>query len=246
LIALCGHTTLRQRAPMIGRGGAFVDDVIIQDKGGRLAYHQLKSGMKTRWSRPLEADFRCQLRCCKASRRQSDLLLVVPGEALAGALRKSKPSGLGRVTVVAFPACSSIQELCGLPPVANDLASLCAVPDNTRLRHIAEAIQMWWLDAVKAATMHSLDDLRNYLWSHESLLVSHPARRKSSDWTAAQRILAGIPGLRVTETGGYLHYAYGSTDQGVIGRCDRPAYRRFLRRVLAQRPSTFDDFEKLL
>jgi hypothetical protein len=66
-----------------------------------------------------------------------------------------------------------------------------------------------------------------------------------ADWQAVHNLLSQIPGLTIETSGDVCVYRHGF-QSGLVARCDTPAFARFARSVVASKPTTMEDFMKVL
>ncbi len=237
----------RRRPPRssVKRGTfAIVDDVVTRN--GHLGFHQLRRGIRVRWAQVVD-DFVQQEQLCTHVGLPFRLYLVVARQNLRMQLAASVPPVLARSSVLFFPAMVRVSDLARPgSPSASALRALSAdSPGTSDLEAIARAVWAFWADRDPDAFVDAVAVL-NYLRQHSDLKIWFPFVDTSPLWTAARTQLENIPGLRVAMRGGHLWYRYARTDRGHICRAGTARYRRFLQRVVASAPMTFDEFEALL
>jgi hypothetical protein len=232
---------------MIQNAAALVDDVVTGN--GTHCFYQLKTSPKVTWA-PLCADFRGQAHLCNLfGMTKYKLVLVVPSEVDQIRLARAKPRDIKRAHVLWFPKMSRTVDLANPnSPVLPHLKALCAGrPGGGDLASIAAYAFMTVLDRPARPRQYAISAFLRKLRENESVPIRTPFVDKSARWKRALAVLARIPHLKTSVSDGFLVFDYrNGLETGRAAKCGTIAYRRFLERVIALSPKTFDDFERLL
>lgn len=233
---------------------AIVDDLVVKWGQDQATYYQCKNVISVSWAagtNPLQDDFSAQVALCTHLNQPNvRTALVVPTEKLSQSLQCSIPKAIATHTdVLYFPYCDGkVNRLIfESTAVLNSLTQLARVdnPTNDELANVFGAL-------LHGITINNgrgtCDDL---LASAQSL--SPHLIRLMPDQVSNFKLLDGfdetlakIGGLVYRLSKGFFHWeAFGTS--GVFSQnCLSQEFERFQRRVVENKPVTFDGFEILL
>jgi hypothetical protein len=225
-----------------------VDDVVVTHKR-RHAHHQVKLGSVT-WtgnSGKLADEFRLQKKLMRARTGSFDLGLVTGSKRGAAALQKARPKDLKSCTTVHHHAAPPSGRYWELPAIRVALASIMA--DQAGLSQV-EAAYALIEQALKRATGGRPVNVHrtiNRLVRDGGPPFLRPALNQPlpANWKRARVQVGNVHGLKLHIHKGMCTYEH-LTGSGIVGAVDRPAFARFIARVLKQKPATFQQFWAVL
>jgi hypothetical protein len=255
---------LIQLAPRVARDGVVVtvqeqagcpvDDFLFRE-GGMRHYYQLKDDLQITWGlrdEKLKKEYVAQKRACDDQGGEYTLTVVVSHDHRKVSLDENLPAELkDAVAVLHFPAVKRPSELARHPDLREPLVRVSAsrTPGGELLRAIAEGFALAWIESEPDGDgVCDLDRMLQFLRDRPSYRVHRPLPAVvHAEWDLFQEVLAAVPELSWHVDGGHFEWSLPPREAGLFtAPCDSDGFRRFVDRVLATRPSSFDDFEGLL
>ena len=125
------------------------------------------------------------------------------------------------------------------------VSELCAFPEDTdKLGHVFDMLSSIWLKQERDSRILISDVVASAREINPSYM------RVPGHWSVpldAQDVLEKITGFQYGISNGFFAWSYKQTDSGQLPYgCDDARFNRFTDFVVADKPSTFEDLEKLL
>ena len=228
-----------------------IDDLVVRE-GEQVHYAQLKNDQAITWGAKadkLRVEFAEQKRQSEERSEVFTLTVVVAYDHRKVSLDDNMPAELnGAVTVRWFPEPAKPTELARRHECREPLRRVAASRNagENELIALVQGFALAWAerDFGQATDLGSvvgwLRERPDYFRLLRPLpVVLHP------DWPAFLDIIEGIEGLVCNWDRGYFEWEFGN-DGGTPYPCDSDPFRRFVSRVVVQRPTTLEHFETLL
>lgn len=235
------------------QAGCPVDDLILVEPTATY-YHQLKADKGITWGEAghkLELEFLAQKSQCQSAQIKFRLVVVVADPDRKKSLTDDMPADLADCTsVLLFPRMARPSDVALQDDLAGPLLELSAGrrASVTEFQHIVRAFHAAWVD-------HS-PDLEGYCvlsdliasirkWGIARLRLAWVDRPQ--EWVTAESILNSIPGLSWWVDRGYFEWEHPPRESGLsLEPCNSESFRRFIGRLVQERPSSYTEFERLL
>ncbi len=233
----------------------FVDDLIIEEPTLQ-HFYQLKSGGGVTWGAgngKLEREFRDQFVDCKRRGIRFKLVIVVSDSGRKQSLQINMPRGIKMVTsVFVFPILARPSDLIDHRRIIqNRLKLISASRFDSRAAHqsIVEAFYYDWIDhAPDPDGFCVLENVIASIRAKNACPIRHTWQDNTGKWVQANALLLRISDLKFWTDRGHFEWRYLPFGmQGIVREpCLSQSFTRFMDRVIAKQPQTFDDFEGLL
>jgi hypothetical protein len=244
--AKTGSFSSRRNVSFHAQVFCFVDDLIVYQSATQTANHyQCKNRATITWGKgpkSLSSDFRNQLKLGRSQNIKTTVTLVVNSKTAAKALRAGIPGSLGKAAAVCyFPPEESLYGLLKYTPMRDALNELLGPePSDDHLVTVGRLLLAAWTEAGNATTLKKM--LEQLHKSNAPLL--RPLKPITVIHPKLKAVLDSIPDFHYSLEKGFLRWQYGTTDRGCyIEHCGTARFNCFTRRVISQRPSTFQDLE---
>ena len=255
---------LIQLAPRVARdriavtvqeqAGCPVDDFLFREGASR-HYYQLKNDFQITWGEDggkLKREYVAQKSACGEEGGEYTLTVVVSHDHRKASLDENMPDELkDAVAVLHFPAVQRPSELARHPDLREPLMRVSAsrAPGGELLRAIVEGFALAWIECEPDGDgVCDLGRMLQFLRDRPSYRVHRPLPAVvHAEWGRLQEMLAAVPDLSWHVDGGHFEWFLPPREAGLFtAPCDSDGFRRFVDRVLAAQPRSFDDFEGLL
>ena len=254
---------LMQFAPQVMKTGAMVrlkeqagcpvDDLLLVATERRF-YHQMKADKSITWGADngkMENEFRQQMLLSQQANESFQLLAVVADTDRLQSLNKHMPADLDHCTqVLHFPRIQRLAELVRHPELINGVLREVYAgrrESATEYKNTVRAFYTAWID-------HEPDDngfcvlntLISTIQSWRLARICHAWKDRPAEWPEVERILNAIPNLQWFVDRGFFEWSYPPTDYGLMNEpCESDSFKRFISRLLKERPQSFTQFEML-
>lgn len=225
----------------------FIDDLVFVNGSPSHEFCQSKTNQNTTWGYKdgkLKKEFRSQKRLCEYYKINFHLRIVTHDEKIQKGLIKNVPLDLqGCTSIECFPKIKIIWDLADLESPSfqalMDLNASRMAPENA-CKTIAAVFFVAWMNRDPAEYLYVSEIIASALASDENL----PIRQNlpyPEGWIGSQISLMQIPDLSVILNNGFCYYVYGN-ERGRIARQGTPSFDRFLKRILDDPPTNFEEF----
>lgn len=235
------------------QAGCPVDDLLLLEPAVA-HYHQLKADKAITWGeagRKLELEFLAQKEQCQTAQIDFRLVVVVADPDRKKSLTEDMPADLADCTsVLLFPRMARPSDLALHVNLASALLDLSAGRRTsvTEFQHIVRAFHAAWIDHTTDVEGYCvLGDLIASIrkWGIGRLRFTWVDR--PLEWVTAESILNSIPGLSWWVDRGYFEWEHRPRESGLsLEPCNSESFRRFIDRLVQERPSSYTEFERLL
>ncbi|MDY3558724.1 hypothetical protein R5W23_005881 [Gemmata sp. JC673] len=236
------------------QAGCPVEDFLFRE-GATRHYYQLKDDLQITWGEggsKLKKEYVAQKAACDAQGGEYTLTVVVSHDHRKASLDENVPAKLkDTVVVFHFPAVRRPSELARHPDLREPLVRVSAsrALGGELLRAIVEEFALAWIECEPDGEgVCDLGRMIQFLRDRPSYRVHRPLPAvMHADWDRFGEVLAAVPDLIWHVSGGHFEWSLPPREAGLFTvPCDSDGFQRFVDRVLAAQPRSFDDFEGLL